>query len=254
MRVEKHRRAVREAFDRAAPGYDKEAGMQRAICRRLLEVARAHPPGVEAQRILDAGCGTGYALPLLAELAPGAKLFGADFAPAMLRQCCAVFPSAQLVCADLEQLPLADASVDALWSSLSMQWCGPRHALRECARVLAPGGVAWIATLAPNTLHELRTAFRAVDDKEHVLQFTPPETWLTEAAAAGFSIEASHRESISFLAPDLRSIIRHLKGIGAHRPSARPGPPLGKTAWRHLETAYDAYRRTDGMLPATYDV
>lgn len=254
MHAETHRRAVREAFDRAAASYDSEAGMQREVCRRLFKIARDRPPGAAMRRVLDAGCGTGHALAGLAALAPNAELFATDFAPAMLRRANSDFPSAQFICGDLEQLPVATETFDALWSSLSMQWCDPRRVLAECARVLVPGGVAWIATLAPSTLHELRTAFRVIDNEEHVLQFIQPEAWLAFTEAAGFVVETSQREHIALRVPNLRALIRHLKGIGAHRVDARPRRPLGKAEWRRLEAAYEKFRLSDGMLPATYDV
>lgn len=254
MHVDTHRRAVREAFDRAAESYDNEAGMQREIGRRLFELARAHLPDIALQRVLDAGCGTGHALKQLASLAPGVEVLATDFAPAMLQRARSDFPTARFICSDLEQLPLASGSLDALWSSLSMQWCEPRRVLAECARVLVPDGSAWIATLAPDTLHELRTAFRSIDNEEHVLRFTPPETWLATAEAAGLIVETWQRERIALRVSNLRDLIRHLKGIGAHRVTARPRRSLGKAEWRRLEAAYEKFRRDDGMLPATYDV
>ena len=42
------------------------------------------------------------------------------------------------LCADLEQLPIADNSLDALWSSYALQWCNPRKAFPELARSLRP--------------------------------------------------------------------------------------------------------------------
>ena len=43
--------------------------------------------------------------------------------------------------------------------------------------------------------------------------------------------------------------------IGAHAVgSGRRHAPLGKAAWRSLEARYEAHRRPDGLLPATYDL
>jgi malonyl-CoA O-methyltransferase len=50
---------VRAAFDKAADAYDAVASVQRAACDRLLASPR---PSLRPPRILDAGCGTGYAL------------------------------------------------------------------------------------------------------------------------------------------------------------------------------------------------
>jgi malonyl-CoA O-methyltransferase len=254
VRDEAHRRAVRAAFDRAAPGYDAAAGVQREVCAHLLALADAHPPGAPALRVLDAGCGTGFALTLLGRRHPAALRIALDFAPSMLERVPVAERRALRVCADLEDLPFPPGAIDVLWSSLSLQWCDADRALREFARVLAPGGKAWIATLGPRTLFELREAFLAVDDDEHVLRFLEPHVWLDAAREAGFRVEESRRECMPVLAPDLRGIVRHLKGIGAHRIDAAPRRALTRGQWRTLQAAYEGHRRADGLLPASYDV
>src|SRR5574343_1377583 len=107
---------VRQSFERAAPTYDSAAAIQRRICDGLLD---ALPP-LAVARLLDAGCGTGYALPLLCRHFPQAQAIALDLSPAMLRQIAA--PSYRIA-GDLEHLPLIDASIDLYWSSLAVQWC-----------------------------------------------------------------------------------------------------------------------------------
>lgn len=254
----RHKQTVRGAFDRAAASYDSAAEVQREACRRLADFAGALPQPEPVRRVLDAGCGTGYALGLLAQLYPSATPIALDFAPAMLAQ----LPTGdtpgnapQPLCADLEALPLAAASVDAIWSSLALQWCEPAVALREFARVLRAGGVAWIATLGPQTLHELRGAFAAIDDADHVIRFHPRERWVAAAAAAGFAPIADANAPVFALAPELRALLHDIKAIGAHSVGPqRRRQPLGRAAWRQLEARYESHRRADGLLPATYDV
>ncbi|KON80318.2 methyltransferase domain-containing protein [Azoarcus sp. PA01] len=254
--VPKH--VVRRAFDRAAVTYDSAAAVQREICNRLAEfVARRLASVPPLQRVVDAGCGTGYGLDLLARLCPQATLIALDFAPAMLARLAAGSGHVQPVplCADLEALPLADGSIDAVWSSLALQWCEPSLALGEFARVLRPGGEAWIATLGPRTLWELRDAFTAVDDAEHAIRFHSRERWLAEAVAAGFEPLAADNFPVFAVAPDLRQLLRDIKSIGAHSVGAqRRREPLGRAAWKMLETRYETHRRDDGLLPATYDL
>ncbi|NML25352.1 methyltransferase domain-containing protein [Zoogloea dura] len=242
--------AVRAAFDKAADAYDAVAAVQRSACDRLLDLVAA-TPSCQPGRILDAGTGTGYALPGLQRLFPAAALIALDFAPAMLKRQPAGL--ALPLCADLEHLPLADASLDALWSSYALQWCAPRQALPELARSLRPGGQLWLASLGPGTLQELRDAFRHVDQDEHVLSFQPPEVLEDAAEDAGLRILTSERDTLHAWAPDLRGLLRDIKTLGAHQTGApRRRAPLGKQAWSRLAAAYEVHRTPAG-LPASYD-
>ncbi|MDY0011377.1 MAG: methyltransferase domain-containing protein [Rhodocyclaceae bacterium] len=248
----RHRQAVRAAFDRAAPTYDQAAAVQREICALLAGLAADHLPQGPLHRVLDAGCGTGFGLAHLRRLCPEAACLAVDFAPAMLAR---LPEHPQPVCADLEALPLTAGAVDAVWSSLALQWCVPHRALAELARVLRPGGRAWIATLGPRTLWELRAAFAQVDRAEHVIPFHALQEWTMAATAAGLGIAASQQQDAFASAPGLRPLLRDIKAIGAHQVGpGRRRQPMGKSAWLRLEQAYEAHRGADGQLPATYDV
>jgi len=247
-----HRQSVRAAFERAAETYDDAATVQREVCERLdALIDRQLTPA--ATMILDAGCGTGFGLPLLARRFPAARLLAVDFAPAML---CRLPPGLGLALgADLERLPLPADCVDAVWSSLALQWCRPACALGELHRVLVPGGQAWVATLGPATLGELRTAFAGIDEAEHVIAFYDLRGWTTFARAAGFRVLAAEQDTTWATAPTLHYLLKNIKAIGAHAVgSGRRRAPLGKAAWRTLEVRYETHRRPDGLLPATYDL
>ena len=67
------------------------------------------------------------------------------------------------VCADAQALPLRDGSVDLIVSNLMLQWCDPDAVFAEFRRVLAPSGLLSFSAFGPDTLSELRTAWRQVD-------------------------------------------------------------------------------------------
>jgi malonyl-CoA O-methyltransferase len=244
---------IRAAFNAAATRYDGAALVQREASTLLLGLLDANPPKLAVHYLLEGGCGTGHALPALAARFPAAQLVALDFAPAMLDE---LPPAhAHALCADLEALPLASASIDACWSSLALQWCRPAPALAECARVLRPGGSAWFATLGPATLHELREAFAGIDDAAHVIDFHSAEQWLDAARSAGLNCRAATGARLQATAGELRELLRAIKAIGAHSVgSARRRAPLGRAAWRRLEAHYERHRRADGVLPASYEV
>jgi ubiquinone/menaquinone biosynthesis C-methylase UbiE len=138
-----HDRDVR-AFDERAPGYDagRHGQMHHDISDRAVDVALAAAPA--ARRVLDVGCGPGYALRRLAGRLPEAAEFtGIDPAPQMIRVAreSAADQRLSFLEGTAEQLPVPDGSIDLLISTTSFDhWTDQRAGLAECARVLAPGG------------------------------------------------------------------------------------------------------------------
>jgi SAM-dependent methyltransferase len=99
----------------------------------------------EGDRVLDAGCGTGRALPPLREaVGPSGVVLGADLTPAMLQAAVRAGRDrdGQLLLADVAALPLHAESLDAVFGAgLISHLPDPAENLRELARVVRPGGV-----------------------------------------------------------------------------------------------------------------
>lgn len=238
---------IRQSFERAAPTYDSAAEVQRRICDRLA----AHLPPAPLGRVLDAGCGTGYALQLLYRHDPGADILALDFSPAMLAR--ASSPARRLA-GDLEQLPLTAACIDLYWSSLAVQWCALDRVLAEARRALVPGGRLLLATLGPATFGELRHAFAGVDPFEHTLSFQTLPEIEAQARAAGFaSPKLSCARETAYYA-DFRSLLRAVKAVGANQlgDGRRPGL-MSRSAFARAAAAAETLRTPQG-LPLTYDV
>lgn len=240
---------VRESFDRASLTYDAAAIVQRRVCERLLDALAV--PCAPAQ-ILDAGCGTGYGARVLRARWPSSTITGVDFAPAMLE--IARHDTDACLVADMEQLPFADKRFDLWWSSLAIQWCDCDQVFREAARVLQGGGQLALSTLGPGTFAELRAAFAGVDQYRHTLAFSTPDAIGIALARAGFANVRVLREPHAVFYPDLKSLLRAVKDIGAQHvgEGARTGM-LGRRAWQQVQAAYEAHRTPQG-LAATYDV
>jgi malonyl-CoA O-methyltransferase len=245
------RQRVRESFDRAAETYDSAADVQREVCRRLLDAFSeriAEPPA----DILDAGCGTGYGARLLRARWPRARLFGADFAPSMLVR--ARVETDACFVADIENLPLPDRTFDLWWSSLAVQWCDAARVFAEAARTLKPGGRLLLSTLGPRTFHELREAFSAIDAYRHTLPFSEAPSLEVLLENAGFRDIVFLREECRAYSPDLKSLLRSIKAIGAQTVGlGARGGMMGRAAWKKLTSSYEIHRRSEG-LPATYDI
>jgi SAM-dependent methyltransferase len=89
-------------------------------------------------RVLDLGAGTGKLTALLAEL--GAEVTAVEPDPAMREELARQLSSARALAGSAEQIPLPDASVDAVLCGQSMHWFDLSRALPEISRVLVPGG------------------------------------------------------------------------------------------------------------------
>jgi ubiquinone/menaquinone biosynthesis C-methylase UbiE len=98
----------------------------------------------EGDRVLDAGCGTGRALPpLRAAVGPSGVVVAADLTPAMLAAAVQAgrHRDGQLLLADVTALPLRTESLDAAFGAgLIAHLPNPAENLRELARVVRPGG------------------------------------------------------------------------------------------------------------------
>jgi ubiquinone/menaquinone biosynthesis C-methylase UbiE len=99
----------------------------------------------EGDRVLDAGCGTGRALPpLRAAVGPSGVVVGADLTPAMLTAAVRAGRDrdGRLLLADVAALPLRSRSLDAVFGAgLISHLPDPAENLRELARVVRPDGV-----------------------------------------------------------------------------------------------------------------
>lgn len=252
------RERIARAFAQAAPHYDAHAALQREVVQALCALLPTDAP----QAMLDLGCGTGYCAALLRRHYPHATLLALDLALPMLRRVAATLPAtlpaAQaplLVCGDAAALPLASASLDLVCSSLTLQWCPePRQVFAELRRVLRPGGRALLSTFGPDSLAELRAAWATVDGHRHVNAFVPPEVLQSAARDSGLRLLLLRRPRQRWY-PDLRTLSRELKGIGAHNMNATQRPGLtGRQAFERAERAFAAGRQGTRGIPVTYDL
>ncbi|MGW7244817.1 class I SAM-dependent methyltransferase [Streptomyces decoyicus] len=98
----------------------------------------------EGDRVLDAGCGTGRALPALrAAVGPRGTVLGADLTPEMLQAAVRAGRDrdAALLLADVTRLPLPDAALDAVFAAgLLSHLPDSAGGLAELARTVRPGG------------------------------------------------------------------------------------------------------------------
>jgi len=257
------RRHVRRAFSRAATTYDAAAQLQHDVESHLLESLDYLGQRVPAC-VVDLGSGTGGAAAAMQRRWPKASVLALDLAIPMLdegRRRSRWHPlrrRVQPLCADARALPLAEASVDVLFSNLCLQWVEDLPAVfAGFRRVLRPGGLLLASTFGPDTLQELRAAFAEAEapdhgDAAHVSPFAGIAQFGDALMAAGFRDPVLDRELRQSQYPDLPALMRELRAIGATNAlHARRRTLTGKARLARAASAYPTL--PDGLLPATWE-
>lgn len=138
-------------FDAWSSFYD-EAFVQRSIYQpvhdAVVDVLRRTGPH---ERVLDLACGTGLLTARLRQDPGVVEIMGADYSAGMLEQASRRQPDIAWVRASAMALPFADASFNAITSTEAFHWFPDQSlALRECLRVLRPGGRLLVALVHPD--------------------------------------------------------------------------------------------------------
>jgi malonyl-CoA O-methyltransferase len=248
--------AVRRSFDRAARTYDAAAGVPAEIRNRLLE--RLDIVRLQPHAVLDLGAGTGHASKALKQRYRAAEVVALDLSPAMLieadrRQ--GWLRRFHRVAADAHRLPLRDASVELVFSNLMLEWChDPDAVFLEIRRVLKPGGLLTFATLGPDTLRELRQAWREIDGYTHVHRFIDMHDLGDALMRAGLAEPVMDTERLTVTYPDADALMRELAASGASNIAA--GRARGLTSKARLESLRQAIMPTapKDALPVSVEV
>lgn len=190
--------AVTRFWSAAAPLYDL-AVLQRLVYRpaqdEVLSALRNHEAlsillAQGAGQVADIACGTGVlADRIQTELHPD-EVYGVDMADGMLEQARARSSAVRWRKAPAEQLPFADGSLDAVVSTTAFHFFDQPAAMREFHRVLAPGGIAAVATISPPLPAPLR---RLSANPANPAHNPSPAEMRTLFADAGFTLTRQNR-------------------------------------------------------------
>ncbi|WP_422824394.1 malonyl-ACP O-methyltransferase BioC [Xenorhabdus bharatensis] len=239
------KQAIAGAFGRAASRYDATAKLQQQTGEYLMKMAQPEDTG---NWVLDAGCGTGFFSEHWKQ--KGKQVIALDLSAGMLSHAKGLQVADYYLQGDIENLGLADNSVDVCFSNLAVQWCNelPR-VLQEFHRVTRPGGLILFSTLAQGSLWELEAAWKRIDDYRHINQFLPLQA--IADACQPYRNQIRHQQ-YNQRYPQLLPLLNSLKGIGATH--LHHGRQQGLMTRKRMNALSEAYPKNNGNYPLSYQI
>ncbi len=167
---------------RAGKGESMEKG-HGPVGRQAIELMRVPADA----RVLDVGCGSGWATRLLAEYAVNGRVTGIDISDEMIRlarESSLLFPNVDYQTASAEQLPFADGEFTHAFSMESLYYyANISAALDEIHRTLQPGGI-FVTVI--DLYRESRASHQWVEQLKVPVQLLSIDDYRSLFAAAGF--------------------------------------------------------------------
>ncbi|RHW77140.1 malonyl-ACP O-methyltransferase BioC [Colwellia sp. RSH04] len=243
------RENIAKTFGSASQSYDVSARLQRFSGKHLMPWL----PKKTDLTVLDLGSGTGFFTDLLA--GNYQRVIGLDISKDMLRFAKSKRDEDILwIEGDAHKIPLANESVDLIYSNLVIQWFNPLDvAINEMLRILKPGGLIIFTTLIDGTLHELKSSWKQVDNDQHVIDFKSEEELNTLFNTNKSKLLEQKCQDIVLEYQNVIHLARELKGLGAnHLPHKKNRGLSGKDKWFKMTEYYQDFLEPNGIYPATY--
>ncbi len=251
------RKHLIRSFNSAANTYAAAVALPQEIGQRLIE--RLDLMRLQPNHILELGCATGYLSQQLAKRYPNAKVMGIDIAFKMVahaKRQSRWLSHERFICADANNLPVADHSIDLIFANLTLAWCCNLDALlHELNRALKPQGLLLFTTLGPDTLQELRQSWAELDRHQHIHPFMDMHDVGDSLVKNSFLDPVMDMEKLTVNYPQIASLIKDLKALGMHNClTERKKGLTTPRQWQTFIKNYERYRTTADLLPVTFEV
>lgn len=165
--------------------------------------------------------------------------------------------------ADLEALPLAEASLDLVVSALSLQWVNdlPGTLVQVC-RALKPDGLFLAALLGGETLTELRQSWLIAETEltggasPRVAPFADVRDLGGLAQRVGFALPVVDSDRFTVTYADPLALMHEIRAMGASNMLAerRRVPVTRRLLLRAAEIYAARFALPDGRIPATFEI
>ncbi len=238
---------IAQKFNKAAQTYDNAAIIQQEVANRLFE--RLEFIKLNPEIILDIGAATGYCTGLLQKKYPKSRVIGIDIADELLKVATKKSSKIEYQCADMDELPFENNSVDIIFSNMTIQWSlDLEHTLREFNRVLKPNGLVFFSTLGVDTFKELREVSNNVNNFPDMHNIG--DLLLTN----NFYDPVVDMEHITLTYSKFENLLKDLRQTGTNLSLNQNKNILTKTDYKKLINNYEKFRHEDNRLALTYEV
>jgi malonyl-CoA O-methyltransferase len=261
--VNRNKIRIAQQFSRAANTYNSAADVQLDIAFDAMAFLPSH-----YKSGLDIGCGTGRISQQLSTRCD--KLVAMDLAFGMLAYAqqnnVLADSSISWLQGDADSLPLADNTIDMLFSSMVLQWSdNPQKVMSEISRVMSSGSNAILAIMCDGSFSQLNDSWLNIDSQRHVNNFVSAQSWHDAASSQGLKVNVQEKQYVTWH-QDIRKLLSSIKSIGANvvltsqesestvSACDKSKNSFNRRTLQHLETYYQQKYAENLQLPLTYQV
>ncbi|MGO2011240.1 MAG: methyltransferase domain-containing protein [Pseudoalteromonas sp.] len=222
-------------FSHAANNYVEHANVQKQAALDLFKLIPVTPQ-TKDKLCIDIGAGPLCNTKTLQSMFK--QVIAMDLSLNMLQSSMLTAPR---ICADMDNLPLHENSIDVIFSNFAVQWSADfERLIQGVYKALKSGGQAFISTVVEGSLHEIKTAFAVLDLHSHINHFQSKHNINQSVEKAGFKINSTKTVVYTDQFASPIQAIRSIKAIGAtaqNQTTHRPGL-LTKQALQRVCNAY----------------
>jgi malonyl-CoA O-methyltransferase len=259
--------AVVRQFDRLSRRANTGPFLTAEVAKRMAE--RLDYIRLAPRHILDAGCGAGHAVALLAQRYKNARILGIDTSVGQLDRARRRWPEQGMKAlwrkatggpkvswrqADALTVTL-DEPVDLLWTNCMLHWVPQPHAaIAHWAGLLAPGGLLMLSCFGPDTFKEVRAAAAQAGLAHAVLPFVDMHDFGDMLVASRLATPVMDAETLTLTYANAQAVIDDLRLLGGNAHSQRSPGLTGKVRWRRFINALESQAAPDGRIALTVEV
>jgi SAM-dependent methyltransferase len=203
-------------LNRAAGNFDSHGFLKQTVAERIVD--RLDAIRRRFSCVIDVGCHTGVLAKMLAEHPSIDRVIAFDTSPAMVMEARARGVNA--IVASANSLPLADESVDAVFSAFSLHWMNDLPGvMMKLRRLLKPDGLMIIALAGGVTLEGWRNCLAEAETEiagglsPRVLPMADIRDLGGLLSRAGLALPVADSDTITISWPDAFALMHDLRGM-----------------------------------------